>query len=120
MSSCRALLGEHLVVNERRQSGNSLAHLGDEWSVLGVEYHRLEVGVVEQVRELVGDVAVVDVDRNGTDLESAHHGFEPLEAVLGVDADVVAWPDAEFGQKVCDAIRPLIEFGEGQPPIAID
>jgi len=34
-----------------------------------VEHDRLDVGVVEQVAQLVVQVAVVDVDRDGADLE---------------------------------------------------
>ena len=59
-----------------------------------VHEHPDHVGVVEQVAQLVLDVAVVDVDRDGPELEGGEHRLEVLGAVGQVDADVVAGPDA--------------------------
>ncbi len=59
---------------------------------------RHHVGVLEEVVELALDVAVVDVDVDRADLDDGEHGDDVLDAVLGVDADVVARADA-LGQR---------------------
>ena len=41
-------------------------------------------------------------------------------AVLGVDADVVADPDALGAEVVGDAVGPLVELDERQPGVAVD
>ena len=50
--------------------------------------------------ELVLDVAVVDVDRDRAELEDRQQRHDVLDAVLGVDPDVVARADAPGGQVV--------------------
>ena len=48
------------------------------------------IGVVEQILELVLDVAVVHVDRDRSQLVAREHHFDVLDGVAQVDADVVA------------------------------
>ena len=57
---------------------------------LAVEDQRLEVGVVEQVAQLLLDVPVVHVHRHGPDLVGGQRALDPLDAVGAVDPDVVA------------------------------
>ena len=44
-------------------------------------------------------------------LNTAQHRLDPLDAVVGVDADVVAGPDALGGQVVGEPVRPLLHLG---------
>ena len=62
------------------------------------------VGVVEDVARLVGDVAVVDVDRDGAGLVRAEHRLDPLGAVPGVDRDLVARLDAVLEEMMGEAV----------------
>ena len=82
------------------------------------EYH--EVGVVEEVAQLVVDVAKVDVHRRGPQLEGGHHGLDPLGAVVGMDADVAVPAHACLGQVVGQAGGPLVELTVGQAAVAAD
>jgi hypothetical protein len=75
---------------------------------LAVEHHRLHVGVVEEVAQLLFDVAVVDVDRDRAQLERGDHHFEVFDRVVEVAGDVVAGPDAASGQRVRETGRALV------------
>ena len=100
--------------SELRQRCRDRGELGCE---LTVEHDRARVGVVEQVAQLVLDVAVVDVDRHRAQLERGEHHFEVLDRVVEVAGDVVAGPDAALGERVGQAGRPRVLLGEGQPAI---
>jgi hypothetical protein len=47
------------------------------------------LGVVEQVEQFLGHVAVVDVERGDPGLERSEHRLEVLVAVVEVDREVV-------------------------------
>jgi hypothetical protein len=81
-------------------------------------HQRHQVGVVEQVGQLVLDVAEVDVDRHGPQLEGGHHGHHPLGRVLAVDPDVVADPDAVVGEVVGQAVGPLLHLRVAEAVVA--
>ena len=68
----------------------------------------LEVGVVEEVAQLLLDVAEVHVHRHGPDLVGRQRGLDPLDAVGAVDADVVAGPDALGEQVVGELVGPRL------------
>ena len=91
------------VGQERRHQGRELA-LVDE---------RLEVGVGQEIPQLVFDVAVVDVDPHGPQLEDGPGRLDPLDAVVGVDADMVPGSDALGGQMVGQPIGPGLHLGVG-------
>ena len=88
--------------------------------------HRRGAGVVEQVGELVGDVAVVDVERGGPGQRGAEGPLEVLDAVVEVQADVVlpglpplqlralaVHRDALGEEVVGQPVRPLTDLGVG-------
>ena len=54
----------------------------------GVEHHRLGVGVVEQVDQFVGDIAVVGVDRHEAGLEGGEVGLEVFRRVVEIGRDL--------------------------------
>ncbi len=74
----------------------------------------------QQVAQLVGDVAVVDVERGDPRLERAEHRLEVLVAVVQVDAEVVL-PALVVGQVGTLDVAPeaLAEEVVGQPPGAL-
>src|SRR5439155_4938500 len=85
----------------------------------------------EHEAQLVGDVAVVDVDEGGTRVERAEHRLEPLGAVVGVDGDVVvaglpglegrapdAAAEAQAAERAADAARAREELRIGEDPVA--
>ncbi len=90
-------------------------------------------GVVEQVEQLVLDVAVVDVERRHPGPEGAEHGLQVLVAVVEVDAQVVLAglvagepvplgvgaqaPGPQIGGQAAAAVR---QVGEGQADVAPD
>jgi hypothetical protein len=82
---------------------------------LALEDERLEIGVVEEVAELVLDVAVVDVDPHGADLENRPQRLDPLDGVVGVDADVVVRAEAVRRQVVRQAVGSLFHLAVGAP-----
>ena len=53
-----------------------------------------EIGVPVEVDQLLLHVAVVDVDRHDPRLEAAEHGLQVLDAVVEVQAEVLAGRDA--------------------------
>jgi hypothetical protein len=77
-----------------------------------------EIGIGEQVGELVADVAVVDVHRNRPQLEAGQHGLDELGPVVEVEPHVVARPYPEVRQRVCQPGAALVEDGVGLPAIS--
>src|SRR5690606_31116259 len=61
---------------------------------------------------------VVDVDRDGPDLEAGQHRLEVLGAVLEVEADVAAGPHSEPPQMVGEPVGPLLELAVGASLLA--
>ena len=97
----------------RRDLGELRRHLGDQWRVHPVKDQAHEVGVVEQVLKLAGDVAVVDVDRHRAHLENRDEGDDVLDAVLRVQADVVTGLDTAGLQEVGQLVGLGLQSGEG-------
>ena len=100
--------------------GSEAAHGLDAGPELAVVDERLQVGVVEQVAELLLDVPVVHVHRHGADLVGGQRRLDPLDAVGAVDADVVAGLDALGDQVVGEPVGPLLELPVGAPLVADD
>ena len=69
---------------------------------------------------LVDEVAVVDVDRGGPELERGEERLEVLGAVGHVDRHLVAGGDAVVAQERSEARRTIVECAEGDPPVAAD
>ena len=90
--------------------GEGVAHRLDPGDELALHQEGLKVGVAHEVAQLVLDVAVVDVDPDGAQLEHGPQGLDPLDRVVGVDADVVAGADALTGQVVGKAVGPCLHL----------
>jgi hypothetical protein len=122
MSSCR-----HAVGRRRRECGvvvvaenESEPQRGDGVNELGRDDRRDGVGVVVEVRELALHVAVVDVDRDGAQLEARVERFDPLGAVHGVDRHVVTCDDAVLGEVIGQPAGPLVELPVRQLSVGRD
>ena len=112
----RAVVELHEVLQLRQ----ARQHRRDVRTELGFEDQRDEVGVVEEVAQLLDDVAVVDVDRHRARLEAAEHRLDPLGAVERVDADVLAGQHADVAEVVRDPVRALVELAIREAPVAGD
>jgi hypothetical protein len=97
------------VAHARHVRRHALDPLGER----RVVDERLQVGVAEQVGELVGDVAVVDVDPDRPELEHGPQALDPLDGVDAVDAHVVARSDALGGEVVGEAVGACVHLGVG-------
>ncbi len=87
----------------------------DACGELPVEDERHQVRVPVQVGQLPLDVAVVDVDRYGADLQAGPERLEVLDAVVEVQADVFAGPYAALVEVVGEPVGRRVELGVGQP-----
>ena len=125
---------EHLVVGRRAghlagaavvdldqqlQLRQPIDDLGDAVAERGVEHQSLGIGVVEQVPQLVVEVAVVDVDRHTADLEGAVLSLEVLVAVVHVQPDLAVGP--ESGSGVCSGqpCGPLVVLRPGLDVVTV-
>jgi len=82
---------DHQHVTDAGELGQEGGHLQGELALVD---ECLQVGVGEQVAQLVFDVAVVDVDPDRSELEDRPCGLDPLDPVVRVDADMVTLSDA--------------------------
>ena len=102
-------------VPEQRQR---VAHGEDPGRELAVVDDRLEVGVVEEVLQLLLHVPVVHVHRHGPGLVGRQRRLDPLDAVGAVDADVVAGGDALRLEVVGELVGPGLQLRVGAALVA--
>ena len=95
-----------------RSCGSSDSISADQRQERTLDDDRLDVGVLEDVAQLVGDVPVVDVDRDEPRLERAEERLDPLGAVPAVDRHLGAGFETQTEQVVRDAVRALVELRE--------
>ncbi len=97
-------------VFQQGQGGFYFVYQGQEFSL----YHQcLEIRIVENIGEFIGDVAIVDIDVDGANLERRPHGFNPFDAIEAVNADVVAVTDALGLQVMSQLIRTVFHLAVG-------
>ena len=87
---------------------------------VGVEHDGLGVGVVEQVDDLVGAVAVVRVDRRQAGLEGGDVGLEVLGAVVEVGRDLGLVAEAGVEEVGGQGVGPAVELAPRDHPVALD
>ena len=115
------------------RAGSESQHLGERRGERGLVDDRLRPGVGEEVEQLLGDVAIVHVERCDPRLERAEHRFEVLVAVVEVDREVVLarlvsgelstlddLAEAPVQQRVREASRAVVDLGPRQSPVAED
>ncbi len=108
----RTVLDHHQVKGSRRlEPGQRFGHQAGQGPL---EDQDVEVGVVDHVAELGGDVAIVDVHRYRPRLVAADHGLGPLGPVVGEDADVGAGGNTRGGQVMGEPVGPLVELAVGE------
>ena len=86
----------------------------------GVEHHRLGVGVVEEVHELVAAVAVVGVDRDHRRLERGDHRLHVLGAVVEVAGHLGLVPEPTGHEVGGERRGPPIDVAPRDHPLAVD
>jgi hypothetical protein len=105
-----------LLANPQRQAQSG--HQGNDFQHRRIEVRAIDqaaqIQAVEQPLKLIGHIAVVDVDRHGTDLAAGEKGLQILGAVVELDADVVAPSYATRTQRIAQLIGSLIELLEAE------
>ncbi len=114
------LAGAVLDDDQAVQARKVRLHGGHTGGELSVEHDGDEVGVVEEVGQLGVDVAVVDVDGDGPDLEGTEHGLDVLGAVQELESHVVAGADSRRQQVMGQSVGAVLELAVGQPPFTGD
>src|SRR5664280_1840831 len=71
--------------------------------------------ILVEVLQLAGDVAVVDVDGNGADLEAGEHALDVLGAVGELEADPIARTDPGAFEAVGKSVGALVQLGVAEP-----
>ena len=117
-SSATSAVAAVVHVDQVLEQRQRVADGPDAGRELAVEDDGLEVGVVEQVAQLLLDVAEVHVHRDGAHLVGRQRRLDPLDAVGAVDADVVAGLDALGDQVVGELVGPRLELPVGAPLVA--
>ncbi len=110
-----ALVVESDEVTQLREVGPDVC---DHRTELGLVHDCREIGIVEQVAQLLFDVAVVHVDRRDARFEAADHRLEPFGAVVRIDADPRSRFDAGRTEMVRETRGALVELCERQPAVA--
>lgn len=77
---------------------------------LGVEDQGREIRVPVEIDQLLLDVPVVDIDRHDPGLEAAEHGLEIFDAVVEVQAEMFAGPEAGVDEVVRDTVGRRVQF----------
>ena len=80
-------------VDKGFEVGRLVAHLGNVRNKFLMVNARHHVGVVEYVKQLLFDIAVVHVDRHRTQLEAGEHALQVFVAVVQVQANMVTGAD---------------------------
>ena len=99
--------------------GKTVTHLLDERGERRVEHDRLGVGIVEEVRDLVGPVAVVGVERRQARLEGGHVRLEVLGTVVEVGAHLGLPSQTRLEQVGGQGVRPSVEVGPADDTVAL-
>ena len=97
-------------LEQRPALGHRRQGVADRRGEAAVEDEADEPGVLVEIAKLRGDVAVIDVDGNGADLEAGEHPLEVLGPVGQLQADPVAAADAGAGEMVRQAVGPTVEL----------
>ena len=100
---------EHDDVTKPRELGLDLA---EERQERALDDGGFDVGVLEDVAQLVGDVPVVDVDRDEPGFERPEERLDPLGAVPAVDRHLRTGFETQTEQVVGEAVRALVELRE--------
>ena len=98
-STVDVVLASVVDLDQQLQFGEPVDDPADTIGERRVVHQRLGVGVVEQVPQLVVEVAVVDVDGHAAHLERPVLGLEVLVAVVQVEPDLRIGSEAGGGDR---------------------
>jgi hypothetical protein len=79
------------------------------------QHEGVDIGLPQNVCELRLPEVRVDPDEHGADLRERHLEQDPFRQVPCEQGDVVAEPDAEGHQALCDPVRLVAQRGAGTP-----
>ena len=92
----------------------------EQWGEVLVHHHDLGVRVVEQVAQLFGLVAVVDVDGDQGGLERRVDGFHVGRVVVGVDGDLALVGGAALDHPRREVAGTTFDLAPGEVSVALD
>jgi len=84
------------------------------------QQQRARLGLAQDVGQLVGAVARVQRDDDGTEPRACVLGDEPRRPIRQPDGDGVAGADADGGESAGQRARALAQIGEGQALVGED
>ena len=114
--------GAHPIVDldEHPELGQAAGHRGDPLAERRMEHEGLGVGVVEQVPQLLVEVAVVHVHRYESLLHAGELGLEVLGGVVEEQPDLGVGLEAVGGERRGQPGGALLVRRPRQPPVAVD
>ena len=134
VNAAHAPVGEKLIVHGKR--GRRMAGLGNSdpkfdfrqrganllhrWREGRVEHDRLRVGVVEEIDELIGHIAVVRIDRRKARLEGGEIGLKVFRGVVEIGGDLGLPGQPTVQKPARQAIGAAVKVAPGDDPITPD
>ena len=100
--------------------GEPAAHGVEQITEHGVEHDRFRVGVIEQIEDLFGCVAIVGIHRRHRRFERTHHRLEVLGRVVEVTGELALMGHATVEQICGQRIRALLELSPGEHTLTLN
>src|SRR5581483_8148320 len=116
----RAGLGAVIDPQPGANTRHAVADRGTGGGERAVEDHGDRVGVVPQVHQLVGRVAIVGVDGDEPGLEAREQCLDVRRAVVEVLRHLVLMDGAGVEQRAGDAVGTAVDLGPGAGQVALD
>ena len=107
-------------LDERFQPGDAPSHPNDPFTQAGVEDEGLGLGVLQQERQLVVEVTVVDAHRDETTLQAPVQRLRPLVRVVEVDRHARLHTETGGGEGSGEACGSIVEVAPAHHPIALE
>ena len=114
---CFVFCANHDDIAKVRQS---VTNIVDGAQILGLGYDRNTIGIVIEITKLSSYVAIVDVDRDSTDLGARVKGLYPFVRVLRMYTHMLTTLDANRQKVIRQASDAFIKFGKSELDIVSD
>ena len=114
---CFVICANHYDIAKIRQG---ITNIVDGAQILGVGNDRNTIGVVIEITKFCSHVAIVDIDRDSTDLGARVKRFNPFVRILCVNTDMLSTLDANRQQVIRQSSDAFIKFGKRELDIVSD
>lgn len=98
-------------LHEKFEIWAPIVHIGDAVGERVVEENCFRIGVREEMEQLVGEVAIVDIARHRSLLERCKLNFFVFKTVVQVEPDLVVMANPRCPERCRYAGRAILEFG---------